>query len=234
MVGLAGESQNFDGNGSYTRFQPGGGAYPVQTASRQRRWRRPLFGNASSPPLGTRPARPARKPPYKPQRGVLQATRSRTSTPRRRGRAREARDPQAPARLHGDHCPARRGARRVGYILSQQRFYLPAWVPVLGTDFYKVKAEFPTGQAVVPARGRRSTSPASRSARSARSSSRTARAVVTMNIQQEVRADLPRRHRAAAAQDRPEGHVSGAGPGHEEAGALPRAGRSRSRTRCPT
>ena len=26
MVGLAGESQNFDGNGSYVRFQPGGGA----------------------------------------------------------------------------------------------------------------------------------------------------------------------------------------------------------------
>jgi phospholipid/cholesterol/gamma-HCH transport system substrate-binding protein len=22
-----------------------------------------------------------------------------------------------------------------GYILSNQRFYLPAWVPVLGTDF---------------------------------------------------------------------------------------------------
>ncbi len=24
-----------------------------------------------------------------------------------------------------------------GYILSNQRFYLPAWVPVLGTDFYE-------------------------------------------------------------------------------------------------
>ena len=30
-----------------------------------------------------------------------------------------------------------------GYILSNQRFYLPAWVPVLGTDFYEVKAELP-------------------------------------------------------------------------------------------
>ena len=30
-VGLAGESQNFDGNGSYTRFMSGGGAFPVQT-----------------------------------------------------------------------------------------------------------------------------------------------------------------------------------------------------------
>jgi phospholipid/cholesterol/gamma-HCH transport system substrate-binding protein len=40
-----------------------------------------------------------------------------------------------------------------GYILSNQRFYLPAWVPVLGTDFYTVKAELPTGQAVVPGQG---------------------------------------------------------------------------------
>jgi len=40
-----------------------------------------------------------------------------------------------------------------GYILSNQRFYLPAWVPVLGTEFYTVKAELPSGQAVVPGQG---------------------------------------------------------------------------------
>jgi phospholipid/cholesterol/gamma-HCH transport system substrate-binding protein len=40
-----------------------------------------------------------------------------------------------------------------GYILSNQRFYLPAWVPVVGTDFYDLKAELPTGQAVVPGQG---------------------------------------------------------------------------------
>ena len=40
-----------------------------------------------------------------------------------------------------------------GYILSNQRFYLPAWVPVVGTDFYTVKAEMPSGQAVVPGQG---------------------------------------------------------------------------------
>ena len=40
-----------------------------------------------------------------------------------------------------------------GYILSNQRFYLPAWVPVIGTDFYEVKAELPTAQAVVPGQG---------------------------------------------------------------------------------
>ena len=40
-----------------------------------------------------------------------------------------------------------------GYILSNQRFYLPAWVPLVGTDFYTVKAELPTAQAVVPGQG---------------------------------------------------------------------------------
>lgn len=40
-----------------------------------------------------------------------------------------------------------------GYILSNQRFYLPAWVPVIGTDFYVVNAEFETAQAVMPGQG---------------------------------------------------------------------------------
>jgi phospholipid/cholesterol/gamma-HCH transport system substrate-binding protein len=40
-----------------------------------------------------------------------------------------------------------------GYILSNQRFYLPAWVPVLGTDFYIVNAEMETAQAIMPGQG---------------------------------------------------------------------------------
>jgi phospholipid/cholesterol/gamma-HCH transport system substrate-binding protein len=44
-------------------------------------------------------------------------------------------------------------AGTAGYILSNQRFYLPGWVPGLGTDFYTVEAEFETGQAVVPGQG---------------------------------------------------------------------------------
>lgn len=39
------------------------------------------------------------------------------------------------------------------YLLSNQRFYLPAWVPGVGTDFYEIKAELPTAQAVVPGQG---------------------------------------------------------------------------------
>src|SRR5215218_10419653 len=63
-VGLAGESQNFDGNGSYTRFMAGGGAYPVQTQPVEQQGS-PLFASAIYQPLGTRPARGA-KPPYRP------------------------------------------------------------------------------------------------------------------------------------------------------------------------
>jgi ABC-type transporter Mla subunit MlaD len=62
MVGLSGESQNFDGNGSYTRFQTGGGANTVSTGNVGAQGK--FFGNAVAPPLGTRPARPAKRPPY--------------------------------------------------------------------------------------------------------------------------------------------------------------------------
>jgi phospholipid/cholesterol/gamma-HCH transport system substrate-binding protein len=41
----------------------------------------------------------------------------------------------------------------VAFLLSQQRFYLPGWVPVIGTNFYEVKADLPTAQAVVPGQG---------------------------------------------------------------------------------
>jgi phospholipid/cholesterol/gamma-HCH transport system substrate-binding protein len=63
MVSLAGESQNFDGNGSYVRIQAGGGQFPVQTPSVGPGG--PLHSNASEQPLGTRPAK-GPKPPYKP------------------------------------------------------------------------------------------------------------------------------------------------------------------------
>jgi ABC-type transporter Mla subunit MlaD len=63
MVALSGESQNFDGNGGYTRFQTGGGPNFVSTGPSSFGGDQ-LFGNAAEAPLGTRPARPAQKPPY--------------------------------------------------------------------------------------------------------------------------------------------------------------------------
>jgi phospholipid/cholesterol/gamma-HCH transport system substrate-binding protein len=63
MVGLSGQSGNFDGNGSYARLQSAGGGYRVQTPP-VGGFREGLLGSASLPPLGTRPAR-GPKPPYK-------------------------------------------------------------------------------------------------------------------------------------------------------------------------
>ncbi len=40
-----------------------------------------------------------------------------------------------------------------GFILAHQRFYLPKWVPVIGTDFFELKGEFSTAQSVTPGQG---------------------------------------------------------------------------------
>jgi phospholipid/cholesterol/gamma-HCH transport system substrate-binding protein len=40
-----------------------------------------------------------------------------------------------------------------GYILSNQRFYLPKWVPIVGSDFVDYKAEFSTGKSIAPGQG---------------------------------------------------------------------------------
>jgi phospholipid/cholesterol/gamma-HCH transport system substrate-binding protein len=64
MVGLSGESANFDGNGSYTRFQSAGGGYEVRTPPIGTQFPEGLLGSAAAPPLGTRPAR-GPKAPYR-------------------------------------------------------------------------------------------------------------------------------------------------------------------------
>jgi phospholipid/cholesterol/gamma-HCH transport system substrate-binding protein len=63
LQNFVGAGQNFTGNGVYTRYQPGGGAYPVQTGAVGVLGSR--FGNATAPPLGTRPVR-GPKPPFRP------------------------------------------------------------------------------------------------------------------------------------------------------------------------
>jgi phospholipid/cholesterol/gamma-HCH transport system substrate-binding protein len=67
MVGFAGETQGFDGAGSYVRTATGGGGHLVQTGKLKDRPknRDQLFGNALLPPIGTRPARPSKTPPFK-------------------------------------------------------------------------------------------------------------------------------------------------------------------------
>lgn len=61
LAGVAGESANFDGNGVYVRFQPGGGPVPVSMPNPKGAPvgilpANVLYGNTISPPIGTRPA----------------------------------------------------------------------------------------------------------------------------------------------------------------------------------
>jgi phospholipid/cholesterol/gamma-HCH transport system substrate-binding protein len=67
VVGLAGESQGFEGNGSYTRTATGGGDVLVKSGKLAGRpkSRDTVYGHALLPPRGTRPARPAKTPPFK-------------------------------------------------------------------------------------------------------------------------------------------------------------------------
>jgi phospholipid/cholesterol/gamma-HCH transport system substrate-binding protein len=67
MTSLSGESQNGDGNGYYTRFQTGGGTNTLSTGNvgtdTVSGTATPFLGNFTLQPIGTRPARPATKPP---------------------------------------------------------------------------------------------------------------------------------------------------------------------------
>jgi virulence factor Mce-like protein len=65
LVGLAGEGQNFDGNGMYVRFQPGGGVQTVSTGKGSLSGET-LYGRNDLAPIGNRPAYPGRRPPYRP------------------------------------------------------------------------------------------------------------------------------------------------------------------------
>jgi phospholipid/cholesterol/gamma-HCH transport system substrate-binding protein len=73
LVGISGEGQNFDGNGQYVRFQAGGGSNTVSTGASDLGGD-PLFANALAPTLGTRPAYPGRRPPYRPDQTCYKQT----------------------------------------------------------------------------------------------------------------------------------------------------------------
>ena len=154
QVALSGESQNFDGNGGYTRFQPGGGTQTLSTGP-TRIGGPPLFANPNLPVArldsevpGPQAAVPARR--RVPHERAAEGQRE-------RGQG-DARTMRRAIRKHLRDFIAILflvvvAAGTAGYILSNQRFYLPAWVPGIGSDFYTVEAEFETGQAVVPGQG---------------------------------------------------------------------------------
>ncbi|MGH2952704.1 MAG: MlaD family protein [Solirubrobacterales bacterium] len=67
LVNQAGESQNFDGNGSYLRVNAGGGGTLASTPYPQGTFNNTtLFGNFPEAPLGTRPTFTPTTPPFRP------------------------------------------------------------------------------------------------------------------------------------------------------------------------
>jgi hypothetical protein len=66
LVGANGAAQNFDGNGVLLRANLGGGPNPFTTGI-SHQLDVPAFGNALSPPLGTRPAATVPAPPHRPE-----------------------------------------------------------------------------------------------------------------------------------------------------------------------
>jgi phospholipid/cholesterol/gamma-HCH transport system substrate-binding protein len=114
-----------------------------------------------------------------------------------------------------------------GYILSNQRFYLPAWVPVLGTDFYEIEVELPTGQAVVPGQGQTVNVAGVKVGEVGKVTLEDGRAVVVMRIRDEYKPV----HRDATVLLRPKTGLKdmflALDPGTAGAGDLPEGGRVR-------
>lgn len=114
-----------------------------------------------------------------------------------------------------------------GYILSNQRFYLPGWVPGVGTEFYEVKAELPTAQAVVPGQGQTVNIAGVKIGEVGSVSLEDGRAVVTMKIKDEYRPI----YRNATILLRPKTPLKdmylALDPGTPSAGAIPEGGRVR-------
>ena len=195
MVGLAGEGQNFDGNGLYVRFQPGGGDQTRRRSARRARATGELFGNDDRARRSARGRRyPGKRPPYKPDVPCYKQHDPERQR-RRRGRrptapARDARarrgdedgDPQAlrATSWRSSASIVHRGAaRRGGYILGQAA--ASRCPPGCRSS---ARTSSTQGRDVDRAGGHAgpgpdgATSPASRSARSRRSSSSDGKAVV--------------------------------------------------------
>jgi phospholipid/cholesterol/gamma-HCH transport system substrate-binding protein len=106
------------------------------------------------------------------------------------------------------------------YILINQRLTLPAWVPVIGTDFFEVEAEMSTAQAVTPGQGQTVTVAGVDIGQIKKVELENGKAVITFSIKQEHK----RMYRDATVLLRPKtglrDMVAELDPGTEAAGRL--------------
>jgi phospholipid/cholesterol/gamma-HCH transport system substrate-binding protein len=110
------------------------------------------------------------------------------------------------------------------FLLSHQRFYLPGWVPGIGTSFYDVEAELPTAQAVVPGQGQTVNVAGVKVGEVGEVNLENGRAVVTMHIQEKYKPI----YKDATILLRPKTGLKDMilelDPGNRSAGALPDGG----------
>ena len=238
MVGLAGESQNFDGNGSYVRFQVGGGTNTVALGAQARR---PASSSGRRRSPCSACGRSTRASGRRTTRAFpVTRARSRTSTGRRApaGRARgrrEDRDPQALARLRGDPRPDRDRGRGRGVHPRQAAAHAARVGPARRQGLLR-----PQGRHVDRAGGHAGPGPdrEHRGRRGRRDLERRAQGRQGRHHHEdaaEVQPRLPQRDRAAAAQDRAEGHGGRARAGDGRRGPAARGRRDPGRARrCRT
>jgi phospholipid/cholesterol/gamma-HCH transport system substrate-binding protein len=73
-------------------------------------------------------------------------------------------------------------AGSAGYILAHERLSVPAWVPIIGRESFKLNGEFETAQAVTPGQGQSVTIAGAKIGEIASAELRDGRAVVSMNL----------------------------------------------------
>jgi phospholipid/cholesterol/gamma-HCH transport system substrate-binding protein len=69
-----------------------------------------------------------------------------------------------------------------GYILSHERLNLPGWVPIFGKDYFHLKGEFQTAQAVTPGQGQAVTIAGAKVGEIASVDLNNGKALVSMNV----------------------------------------------------
>ena len=189
VVQLAGESQGFDCNGPFVRFQAGGGTQLVRMPTTATGFGEKSIWLATSRRLSRR-ARGFRPAVSRPSAWTFPAT---------AGGAR----PQRPCRRRRPPEPGGRSVRRAirehlrdfvaigvlivvglvttGVILASQTTLIPSWIP-LGEDRFELKAEFSSAQAVTPGQGQTVTIAGINVGQVSRSELESGRAVVTMQV----------------------------------------------------
>ena len=110
------------------------------------------------------------------------------------------------------------------YILGNQRLYLPSWVPGIGKDFYKVKAEFSTGQAVVPGQGQTVDIAGVQVGDISKVELKNGVAVVSMNIRNKYKPIYKDAHMLLRPKTGLKDMIVELDPGTRSAGALPEGG----------